>query len=205
MTLFSVCGFDLHIRSNPVEPQYIAQKIYGAKPATAPHPASLKGNAIYEISNTHPNLAGFCSRKRMLRQLELRPKHTDRIGLFRRDAPPEVELRFACQLPKPLQTPHNKLRALLLESLSAARFITPKWPHVAGPENVVRLPCPQSVTALLVECNPHSGQRPMSRPAHNLCHHNKFPQTKGISKYLPKFGVSTTNWFSRWLSKFSHC
>ena len=63
--------------------------------------------------------------------------------------PPEVELRFAC----PLQTPHNKLRALLLESLSAARFITPKWPHVAGPENVVRLPCPQSVTALLVECN----------------------------------------------------
>lgn len=67
--------------------------------------------------------------------------------------PPEVELRFACQLPKPLQTPHNKLRALLLESLSAARFITPKWPHVAGPENVVRLPCPQSVTALLVECN----------------------------------------------------
>lgn len=89
----------------------------------------------------------------MLRQLELRPKHTDRIGLFRRDAPPEVELRFACQLPKPLQTPHNKLRALLLESLSAARFITPKWPHVAGPENVVRLPCPQSVTALLVECN----------------------------------------------------
>ena len=45
------------------------------------------------------------------------------------------------------------LRALLLESLSAARFITPKWPHVAGPENVVRLPCPQSVTALLVECN----------------------------------------------------
>lgn len=98
MTLFSVCGFDLHIRSNPVEPQYIAQKIYGAKPATAPHPAFLKGNAIYEISNTHPNLAGFCSRKRMLRQLELRPKHTDRIGLFHRDAPGG---RAAVRLPAP--------------------------------------------------------------------------------------------------------
>ena len=31
-----------------------------------------------------------------------------------------------------MQTTHNKLLALLLESLSAARFITPKWQRVAG-------------------------------------------------------------------------
>lgn len=48
------------------------------------------------------------------------------------DPTPEVELLLACQLQEPLQTTHNKLLALLLESLSAARFITPKWQRVAG-------------------------------------------------------------------------
>lgn len=48
------------------------------------------------------------------------------------DPAPEVELMLACQLPEPLQTTHNKLLALLLESLSTARFITPKWQRVAG-------------------------------------------------------------------------
>ena len=67
------------------------------------------------------------------RQLDLLTEHINRIGLFRRDVTrPEVELLLACQLPEPLQTPHNKLLALLLESLSAARFITPKWQRVAG-------------------------------------------------------------------------
>lgn len=61
------------------------------------------------------------------RQLDLLTEHINRIGLFRRDVTrPEVELLLACQLPEPLQTTHNKLLALLLESLSAARFITPK-------------------------------------------------------------------------------
>lgn len=47
------------------------------------------------------------------RQLDLLTEHINRIGLFRRDVTrPEVEL--------------------LLESLSAARFITPKWQRVAG-------------------------------------------------------------------------
>lgn len=69
----------------------------------------------------------------MLRQLDLLTEHINRIGLFRRDVTrPEVELLLACQLPEPLQTTHNKLLALLLESLSAARFITPKWQRVAG-------------------------------------------------------------------------
>lgn len=31
-----------------------------------------------------------------------------------------------------MQTTHNKLLALLLESLSASRLITPKWQRVAG-------------------------------------------------------------------------
>ena len=67
------------------------------------------------------------------RQLDLLTEHINRIGLFRRDVTrPEVELLLACQLPEPLQTTHNKLLALLLESLSAARFITPKWQRVAG-------------------------------------------------------------------------
>ena len=70
----------------------------------------------------------------MLRQLELQPKYTDRIGLFRRDAPPGGRAAFACLFPEPLQTPHNKLLARLLESLIATRFITPKWPHVASAE-----------------------------------------------------------------------
>ena len=57
------------------------------------------------------------------RQLDLLTEHINRIGLFRRDVTrPEVELLLACQLPEPLQTTHNKLLALLLESLSAARF-----------------------------------------------------------------------------------
>ena len=61
----------------------------------------------------------------MLRQLDQLTEHINRIGLFRRDVTrPEVELLLACQLPEPLQTTHNKLLALLLESLSAARFIT---------------------------------------------------------------------------------
>lgn len=67
------------------------------------------------------------------RQLDLLTEHINRIGLFRRDVTrPEVELMLACQLPEPLQTTHNKLLALLLESLSTARFITPKWQRVAG-------------------------------------------------------------------------
>ena len=67
------------------------------------------------------------------RQLDLLTEHINRIGLFRRDVTrPEVELLLACQLQEPLQTTHNKLLALLLESLSAARFITPKWQRVAG-------------------------------------------------------------------------
>ena len=67
------------------------------------------------------------------RQLDLLTEHINRIGLFRRDVTrPEVELLLVCQLPEPLQTTHNKLLALLLESLSAARFITPKWQRVAG-------------------------------------------------------------------------
>lgn len=54
------------------------------------------------------------------RQLDLLTEHINRIGLFRRDVTrPEVELLLACQLPEPLQTTHNKLLALLLESLSA--------------------------------------------------------------------------------------
>ena len=67
------------------------------------------------------------------RQLDLLTEHINRIGLFRRDVTrPEVELLLACQLPEPLQTTHNKLLALLLESLSAARFITPKWQRPRG-------------------------------------------------------------------------
>lgn len=74
------------------------------------------------------------------RQLDLLTEHINRIGLFRRDVTrPEVELLLACQLPEPLQTTHNKLLALLLESLSAARFITPKWQRVVEiPEHVPR-------------------------------------------------------------------
>lgn len=53
------------------------------------------------------------------RQLDLLTEHINRIGLFRRDVTrPEVELLLACQLPEPLQTTHNKLLALLLESLA---------------------------------------------------------------------------------------
>lgn len=48
--------------------------------------------------------------------------------------PPGGRAAFACLFPEPLQTPHNKLLARLLESLIATRFITPKWPHVASAE-----------------------------------------------------------------------
>lgn len=80
-----------------------------------------------EVQSAVAEIAGFT------RQLDLLTEHINRIGLFRRDVTrPEVELLLACQLPEPLQTTHNKLLALLLESLSAARFITPKWQRVAG-------------------------------------------------------------------------
>lgn len=57
----------------------------------------------------------------------------NRIGIFKRDTTEEEIARLlACQLAEPLQTTHNKLLALLLESLSASRLITPKWQRVAG-------------------------------------------------------------------------
>ena len=60
-------------------------------------------------------------------------EHVNRIGIFKRDTTEEEIARLlACQLAEPLQTTHNKLLALLLESLSASRLITPKWQRVAG-------------------------------------------------------------------------
>ena len=67
------------------------------------------------------------------RQIAVLTEHVNRIGIFKRDTTEEELSRLlACQLAEPLQTTHNKLLALLLESLSASRLITPKWQRVAG-------------------------------------------------------------------------
>ena len=130
MTLFSVCGFDLHIRLNPVEPKYITKKTYGAKPATSPHPASLKENVIYKISNTYPNKSRrIYPGKACYGSSTCCPNTPTASVSSTTTSPSEVELRLACQLPESLQTPHNKLLALLLESLNTA---PPKWLHKAG-------------------------------------------------------------------------
>ena len=67
------------------------------------------------------------------RQIAVLTEHINRIGIFKRDTTEaEIARLLACQLAEPLQTTHNKLLALLLESLSASRLITPKWQRVAG-------------------------------------------------------------------------
>ena len=79
-----------------------------------------------------PIPADFCPRLTD-RQIAVLTKHINRIGIFKRDTTEEEIARLlACQLAEPLQTTHNKLLALLLESLSASRLITPKWQRVAG-------------------------------------------------------------------------
>ncbi len=80
----------------------------------------------------YPTPADFCPRLSD-RQIAVLTEHVNRIGIFKRDTTEEEIARLlACQLAEPLQTTHNKLLALLLESLSAARLITPKWQRVAG-------------------------------------------------------------------------
>ncbi len=79
-----------------------------------------------------PAPTDFCPRLTN-RQITILTEHVNRIGIFKRDTTEEEIARLlACQLTEPLQTTHNKLLALLLESLSAARLITPKWQRVAG-------------------------------------------------------------------------
>jgi len=79
-----------------------------------------------------PAPTDFCPRLTD-RQIAVLTEHINRIGIFKRDTTKEELTRLlACQLTEPLQTTHNKLLALLLESLSAARMITPKWQRVAG-------------------------------------------------------------------------
>ena len=79
-----------------------------------------------------PIPADFCPRLTDW-QIAVLTKHINRIGIFKRDTTEEEIARLlACQLAEPLQTTHNKLLALLLESLSASRLITPKWQRVAG-------------------------------------------------------------------------
>lgn len=79
-----------------------------------------------------PAPADFCPRLTD-RQIAVLAEHVNRIGIFKRNTTEEEITRLlACQLAEPLQTTHNKLLALLLESLSAARLITPKWQRVAG-------------------------------------------------------------------------
>ncbi len=79
-----------------------------------------------------PTPADFCPRLTD-RQIAVLTEHINRIGIFKRDTTEEEIARLlACQLAEPLQTTHNKLLALLLESLSASRLITPKWQRVAG-------------------------------------------------------------------------
>ena len=79
-----------------------------------------------------PTPADFCPRLSD-RQIAVLTEHINRIGIFKRDTTEaEIARLLACQLAEPLQTTHNKLLALLLESLSASRLITPKWQRVAG-------------------------------------------------------------------------
>lgn len=79
-----------------------------------------------------PAPSDFCPRLTD-RQIAVLTEHINRIGIFKRDTTEEKITRLlVCQLAEPLQTTHNKLLALLLESLSAARLITPKWQRVAG-------------------------------------------------------------------------
>ncbi len=79
-----------------------------------------------------PTPADFCSRLTD-RQITILTEHINRIGIFKRDTTEEELTRLlACQLAEPLQTTHNKLLALLLESLSVSRLITPKWQRVTG-------------------------------------------------------------------------
>lgn len=79
-----------------------------------------------------PTPTDFCPRLTD-QQIAVLTEHVNRIGIFKRDTTEEELTRLlACQLAEPLQTTHNKLLALLLESLSAARLITPKWQRVAG-------------------------------------------------------------------------
>ena len=79
-----------------------------------------------------PAPTDFCPRLTD-RQITILTEHVNQIGIFKRDTTEEEIARLlACQLAEPLQTTHNKLLALLLESLSASRLITPKWQRVAG-------------------------------------------------------------------------
>ena len=79
-----------------------------------------------------PAPTDFCPRLTD-RQITILTEHINRIGIFKRDTTEEEIARMlTCQLAEPLQTTHNKLLALLLESLSASRLITPKWQRVAG-------------------------------------------------------------------------
>ncbi|MCM1301414.1 MAG: hypothetical protein NC226_06805 [Bacteroides cellulosilyticus] len=79
-----------------------------------------------------PAPTDFCPRLTD-RQITVLAEHVNRIGIFKRDTTEEELTRLlACQLAEPLQTTHNKLLALLLESLSVSRLITPKWQRVAG-------------------------------------------------------------------------
>lgn len=79
-----------------------------------------------------PAPTDFCPRPTD-RQITILTEHVNRIGIFKRDTTEEEIARLlACQLAEPLQTTHNKLLALLLESLSASRLITPKWQRVSG-------------------------------------------------------------------------
>lgn len=79
-----------------------------------------------------PTPADFCPRMTD-RQIAVLAEHVNRIGIFKRNTTEEEIARLlACQLTEPLQTTHNKLLALLLESLSASWLITSKWQRVAG-------------------------------------------------------------------------
>ena len=94
---------------------------------TAPRRAAQRSRTGFD-----PIPADFCPRLTDW-QIAVLTKHINRIGIFKRDTTEEEIARLlACQLAEPLQTTHNKLLALLLESLSASRLITPKWQRVAG-------------------------------------------------------------------------
>lgn len=94
--------------------------------------AERRRAAQHSRTGFDPTPTDFCPRLSD-RQIAVLTEHVNRIGIFKRDTTEEELSRLlACQLATPLQTTHNKLLALLLESLSASRLITPKWQRVAG-------------------------------------------------------------------------
>lgn len=86
-------------------------------------------------SGFEPIPIDFCPRLTE-NQIEILVRNINIIGIFKRDITArEIELILICKHTESLQCSHNKLLALLLESLSIARLITPKWQRVADKYN----------------------------------------------------------------------